>query len=173
MWLLTWTLACGSGELAQSRAELARLTQENSAQRARIAALEAEIEQMRPVVEAAKSLEQAAEREFSPPTERCTERDGAFTFDGDLAALARLELWARAARLVPMSEGAGTRVMAIRRDSLLSSCGFRNGDLLERVNGVALTSVEAWQTVTPNAAGELRFAVNRAGLPVEVVVRGP
>lgn len=176
MWILAIMLACGTErELEALRADRARLQGENSAQARQIAELQAEVEKMRPAYEGAASLEAAAERTFDPPSERCEALDEGFAFSGDLGALTRLELWARSARMLPVSDGGGFRVLAIRRESLLSSCGVRNGDILQAINGAPLHTTADWETMAAaNTAPEaLRLTVRRGSSNAEVLIRKP
>lgn len=175
MWVLAIMLACGTErELEALRADQARLREENSAQAKQIAELQAEVEKMRPAYEGAASLEAAAERTFDPPRERCEALDDGFAFSGDLGALTRLELWARGARMLPVSDG-GFRVLAIRRESLLSSCGVHNGDILQAINGSPLNTTADWETMAAaNTAPEaLRLTVRRGSSQAEVLIRKP
>ena len=82
------------------------------------------------------------------------------------------------ARLVPHVTGGkedGYRIFGIRHDSLASSCGLQNGDIVTSVQGVSLTStaaaLDAWRAAKD--LPEFVVTVERRGAPVDItLVRG-
>jgi general secretion pathway protein C len=77
----------------------------------------------------------------------------------------------RSARIVPESEGGktvGIRLFGIRKGSLLSSIGMKNGDRLDSINGFQMSdpqkALEAYGRL--RTASKLTVQVNRKGKPV-------
>jgi len=86
---------------------------------------------------------------------------------------------AQEARFVPHFSVQGHRVdgfkmYGLRPDRFLSSCGFRNGDLVQSVNGHTLGSAEevlkAW--TEERQAKTLRFAIERTGKQTTLEISG-
>lgn len=81
----------------------------------------------------------------------------------------------RSARIVPAiqdGKAVGLKLFGIRRDTIFSAAGFQNGDTLQAVNDLALTSPDAALEATKKLSGEehLRFTVNRRGETVTLSV---
>ncbi len=82
-----------------------------------------------------------------------------------------MEGFTRAARLVPhMVDGqiVGLRLFGIRRDSMLGALGFRNGDIVHRVNDREVTSPEAAleSYAELRSAQRIVVALERRGAPM-------
>jgi len=79
-------------------------------------------------------------------------------------------------RVVPdMRDGAvtGFRLFGVRPESLAATFGFRNGDTIQRVNGVALNSAEAALSLYSLMRSLQHFDVdvNRNGKPARIAIR--
>ena len=82
----------------------------------------------------------------------------------------------RSARIVPEQKDGkvvGIRMFGIRKDTLLGTLGFQNGDRLENINGFDMTSpekaLEAYARL--RTAGNLKVQITRRGKPVTVDFR--
>jgi hypothetical protein len=111
---------------------------------------------------------------------RCTAKEDGFLLDRAMA-LQQLDLQGltREARFVPHLSAQGHQVdgfkmYGLRPDSFLSSCGFRNGDVVQSVNGHSLGSTEevlkAW--TEEREAKTLRVAIERTGKQTTLEVFG-
>jgi S1-C subfamily serine protease len=82
-------------------------------------------------------------------------------------------------RVVPHRAADGTidglRLTAIRRGSLLDSCGVRNGDILRSVEGMALTTLEELEAAHAAMLDRPSFTISlvRRGEPMQLVFRRP
>lgn len=92
--------------------------------------------------------------------------DAALTDSGSMAS---------EARIVPNFQdgrATGFKLYAIRPDSLFASCGVKNGDVLQRVNGMEINSpdmaLEAYSKL--KNAGRIELALTRAGKPETVLI---
>ncbi|HVO30439.1 MAG TPA: hypothetical protein VMV18_06875 [bacterium] len=79
-------------------------------------------------------------------------------------------------RLVPYFDGGaakGFKLFGIRSDTLVASCGFHNGDVLQAVNGTPLTTpdkaLDAYTRV--KNAPSLDFTVLRNGASLDLVIK--
>ena len=85
----------------------------------------------------------------------------------------------RVVRIVPhkAADGAvdGFRVSGIRRGSLLDSCGVRNGDIVQKADGMPLLTVEALTAAFAATQERQSFTISlvRRGVPVELRLRWP
>lgn len=149
--------------------EITELRDENMRLRARVDALEA-----------ARGGESGASVPETPAPEihaRCVVQGDHYTLraaeiDEVMANSAGL---AREMRVVPFfDEGhsKGFKLFAIRPDTLVSSCGFHNGDVLEALNGSPLTNpdtaLDAWAHT--KTARSLDFRVIRNDAPLDLVI---
>ncbi len=82
----------------------------------------------------------------------------------------------RSARIVPEQKDGkvvGIRMFGIRKDTLLGTLGFQNGDRLETINGFDMTSpekaLEAYARL--RTAGNLKVQITRRGKPTTVDFR--
>lgn len=86
---------------------------------------------------------------------------------------------AASGRIVPhkAADGAvdGFRVSGIRRGSLLDSCGVRNGDIVQKADGMPLLTVEALTAAFAATQERQSFTISlvRRGVPVELRLRWP
>jgi type II secretion system protein C len=95
------------------------------------------------------------------------ERLGENSFSIDEAGVAQLtnniNQFMTHVRLVPYFEGntsAGYRIAAIRPGTAFEKLGFQGGDVLQQVNGVALTSPEKMYTIFQNLKDEKQVTVD-------------
>ena len=79
----------------------------------------------------------------------------------------------RSARIVPEKRGdkvLGIRLFGIRKGTLLSHLGFKNGDRLEAINGFEMANpqkaLEAYGRL--RTADALKVRINRKGAPVNI-----
>lgn len=109
---------------------------------------------------------------------RCKEKEGMYTITPADAELFRKDAGSFLAsfRYFPtMEEGQvnGFRLYGIRADSFSGSCGFKNGDVLVKINDRPLSSAEDMLIALKAAQqeeGDLRFQVIRLSQIVEITV---
>ena len=123
--------------------------------------------------------ERSIVREAGPPLElTCVDRgDGVFAFDkGWEEAAEDPSRLLSTIRIVPhLSKGGvadGFRLSAIRPDTLYT-CGFRNGDILQAVNGMPVTTMDELTKafLATEDAGEWTFSVSRRDAPQQWTIR--
>lgn len=162
-------LACASRHaVTEMEARLAALEAAQAADAERIAALEAQVEALR--AGAVDDVSSGAGTAVGTGP-ACREVDGKLVLPAEgLEA----EALSRAGRYVPHrgadGEVDGFRVSAVRRGSLLDTCGFKNGDVVQRVNGAPLTTADQALAAYAAAASStvLRFELSRRGSPAVV-----
>ncbi len=138
---------------------LDQLRSENEELKGEVDRLEEEMTVLEEEVAACKTLhelEASAGRNFDPPSERC--ENGVFNGDPGLLSAGGI---ARSVRLLPSENG--LRIVSIKRDSLPSSCGFANGDVITSVDGLPVASIDDWGSPT---GGQVTFVALRGGEPV-------
>lgn len=108
---------------------------------------------------------------------RCTEtKDGyAITRDDVEAIAADMNGFAAQARVIPNFENGkatGFKLFGIRPRSIYESCGFRNGDVVSKVNGMDFTSPDKALQVYSGIreAKTLEVEVVRGGKPARVKI---
>ena len=107
---------------------------------------------------------------------RCKKNGEVYTLPPEIFSTEEL---GRQARIVPVRGGDGQKpgfkVMAIRKGSVLDSCGFKNGDILLSLNSHALrtpqSAFEAYKEYSD--AKEIKISLTRDGTPVELHLRKP
>ncbi|MEQ8405015.1 MAG: type II secretion system protein N [Oceanicaulis sp.] len=85
------------------------------------------------------------------------------------------DAWIDGLRLEPVLDGAtmrGLRVRDASRAELLNAAGLQAGDVITRVNGVALDGAAAARTVAQSfqSAGDVRLEIERDGAPVSLTI---
>jgi len=109
---------------------------------------------------------------------RCEEKDGVYLVTADEAAALKDDLGgvSTTLRMIPAMEGdkiQGMKVYAIRADSFPASCGFKNGDTVTEINGLALASPDdVLKSVDLIAEkGEAMVRIMRSGQLIELTIR--
>jgi len=109
---------------------------------------------------------------------RCEEKDGVYVVTADEAAALKDDIGgvSTTLRMIPAMEGdkiQGMKVYAIRADSFPASCGFKNGDTVTEINGLALASPDdVLKSVDLIAEkGEAVVRIMRSGQLIELTIR--
>lgn len=126
-------MACGAGDTAELKSEIARLE-------GKVAAMEMENAGLRRTQKNLEMLEKVSSEANSPIEGRCRKGpEGGFfvrpemlrAIQQDPNALIRAGRWIPS----PTSSSHSWRAVHIRRGGLLASCGIRNGDVLTSIGG--------------------------------------
>ena len=86
------------------------------------------------------------------------------------AGVARLLKLVKIAPVIEDGEPAGWKVFAIRRGTVLAALGFRDGDVIDQVNGLSVRDPAAVMAAYSKlaAARRLEVRLRRAGKPVRL-----
>jgi hypothetical protein len=130
LWFL---LACGAGDTAELKVEIARLE-------GKVAAMEMENAGLRRTQKNLEMLEKVSAEANSPIQGQCRKGpEGGFFVRPELLRAIQKDPNAliRAGRWIPSPKNSSHswRAVHIRRGGLLASCGFRNGDVLTSIGG--------------------------------------
>lgn len=195
--LLALILACTSPSI---EARLSSIEAQHAADRERVAALEAKLakldqfilvmESMGPILvapgEVGAPVAGAVPTNAGPPPAQGTQpgarTDEACRLEGETYVLPprevmSLEALANAARLVPHLDTTdavdGFRLVGVRPDSVLPSCGIQNGDIVLSVSGATMSSPEQARSAFEAAhkASGFTTVLDRAGQRIELKFR--
>ena len=176
-------------ERAAMEAELAARSAENRAQQEQIAALTAELDQLRGEL---RARERALELVITPPPAAPTGEPPAPTgepaltpvCEAGVCTVQRAEFEAlldtpataaRMARIIPALENGktvGFKLFAILNGSPLALLGFKNGDLVRAINGSPLGDIEQAMRVFSQAKKTERWTIagTRKDAPFELTI---
>jgi hypothetical protein len=153
-------------QVADLRTQNAELRDQNEALENRITELESRIAALPAASPPPPSRPVTARCGGTSPSFRLTRADVDEVMD-DLSGLSM------EARLVPYfsnGQAVGFKMFAIRPDTFLASCGFKNGDVLKTFNGLPLNSpdkaLEAYAQL--RKADHVDVALDRAGQPMTI-----
>ena len=164
-----------SDRVARLEFEVKQLQAINAQQQAELEVLRSESEDLRDELERQVRLRHTPIRSRtttpSRSTSRCAELgDGHYVLD--LTTLEPEDI-SREVRVIPhLTDGQtdGYKLYAIHYDSLLASCGLRNGDLVRSVSDTPLTSTDLAMQAYEHArtADSLVIGLDRRGTPKEL-----
>ena len=173
--MLTFFLACQSN--AELENHLMVLEEELAITQERLSVVEStnqelmtEVNQLKERLDEATAKQPSKDNATQTIDARCTE-----SADGHQlprTVMDNFEHLAATFRVVPHLDTDGNpdgyRFSGIRRNSLISSCGFKNGDVLNAVNGIQLTSIQRSMEVYNDSLSStsLELAITRRGEPV-------